>query len=179
MQLRMTSQDSQPNQLQRSRDPQNLARNSHQSQQRLVDLESAGAWGPTTHAQVSQHSSDVNNHHGGLVDAVSGNDNEDAYIRALVAQLLTGQAQASHGIEACSNQAVLGGLGISDPSVRDLQAQSTVFQSPLQTCTESWKDPQIYLAAAARGKSTSNYHDTTDFVVGNSEEEIVVGGNDT
>ena len=53
-----------------------------------------------------------------------------------------------------------------------------VLQSSNQQ-TQSWKDPQIYLARAASGKCIHNYYDITDFVAGNMEEEIVVGGNGT
>ena len=42
---------------------------------------------------------------------------------------------------------------------------------------QPWRDPQIYLQAAASGKSSLSYHDITDFVAGNVEEEIIVGGN--
>ena len=42
---------------------------------------------------------------------------------------------------------------------------------------QSWRDPQIYLQAAASGKSSPSYYDVTEFVTGNIEEEIVVGGN--
>ena len=40
---------------------------------------------------------------------------------------------------------------------------------------QSWRDPQIYLASAANGKSTPSYYDITDFVGGNVEEEVVIG----
>ena len=42
--------------------------------------------------------------------------------------------------------------------------------------TQLWKDPQIYLSSAANGKSASTHYDRVDFVSGNVEEEIVVGG---
>ena len=43
--------------------------------------------------------------------------------------------------------------------------------------SDSWRDPQIYLQAAASGKSSPSYYDITDFITGNVEEEILVGGN--
>lgn len=39
--------------------------------------------------------------------------------------------------------------------------------------TQTWKDPQIYLARAASGKSTDIRYDFTDFVAGDVEEEIL------
>ena len=41
---------------------------------------------------------------------------------------------------------------------------------------QPWKDPQIYLSSAANGKSASSHYDIVDFVSGNVEEKIIVGG---
>ena len=77
---------------------------------------------------------------------------------------------------------LLGGLEISQQfnrnfaSVNGNESQSQVSTS-VPSQPQSWRDPQIYLAAAASGKSTPSYYDITEFVTGNVEEEIIVGGN--
>ena len=38
---------------------------------------------------------------------------------------------------------------------------------------QSWRDPQIYLASAANGKSTPSSYDITEFVGGNVEEVVI------
>ena len=48
------------------------------------------------------------------------------------------------------------------------------------TCAQSdisysWNNPQVYLAAAASGKSAIRYYDITDFVANNTEGEILRG----
>ncbi|MES9970253.1 MAG: hypothetical protein ABW092_09480, partial [Candidatus Thiodiazotropha sp.] len=89
---------------------------------------------------------------------------EDPYAQML--QLLqNGQTTARSEIANQSRQTVLNGLGVSAPN--------------LATNSHSWKDPQIYLSAAASGKSAPTHYDITDFVATNSEEEIFVGGNGT
>ena len=52
-------------------------------------------------------------------------------------------------------------------------SNASVTQAPQ---TQSWRDPQIYIALAVSGKSVSSHYDTINFVNGNVEEEIVVGG---
>ena len=42
----------------------------------------------------------------------------------------------------------------------------------------SWNNPQIYLAAAASGKSAIPYYDITDFVAENTQKENVIACND-
>ena len=39
-----------------------------------------------------------------------------------------------------------------------------------------WQDPQVYLAAAAAGKSSVTYHDIVDFVTKDTVDELVVAG---
>ena len=59
-------------------------------------------------------------------------------------------------------------------------AGQCLLQSSLDSngpSSQSWRDPQIYLSAAAAGKSVPFCYDITDFVAGNVEEEIIVWGN--
>ena len=93
----------------------------------------------------------------------------DAYIQGLLAQLTSGQLQARNGI---SSDSLIGGI-LSSDSRPGVTQTSTVTSSPQ---IQSYRDPQIYLSAAANGKSASTHYDIVDFVSGNVEEEIVVGG---
>ena len=107
---------------------------------------------------------------------------DDPYLKALLQQIRTGQGQDSGAnivVIPCNSESVntqfLNGLGIQQngANVNEPPAPSagvTVSDQP-------WRDPQIYLQAAASGKSSLSYHDVTDFVAGNVEEEIIVGGN--
>ena len=100
----------------------------------------------------------------------SGYTPEDPYLRALTDQVQSGQAQARVTYTSLSGSEQ---LPVNNQALTGLVLQSSNQQ------TQSWKDSQIYLARAASGKSIHNYYDITDFVAGNMEEEIVVGGNGT
>ena len=63
---------------------------------------------------------------------------------------------------------------LSDSQANVLSSANTANLA--QSVPQSWKDPQIYSAVAATGKSASTHYDIVDFVCGNAEEEIVVGG---
>ena len=104
----------------------------------------------------------------------SGDNNNDLYTQGLLNQLRKGQLQARNGNSSDINvrQPILNDLGISLSGVVDTPAGGANSFGQ----TQSWKDPQIYLASAANGKSAPTYYDITDFVSGNVEEEIVVGG---
>ena len=149
------------------------------SQHQMIDVDTDGiqqSRAPGQHGTSSTPSSGDKQSSG-----LHNCDSEDVYIRALIGQIQKGQAQARLTLEPGSqNSSVLGGLGIGQyPNATNSSvACGMPVQPETQTMTHSWKDPQIYLASAAEGKSTS-YHDITDFVVGNSEEEIIVGGNGT
>lgn len=70
----------------------------------------------------------------------------------------------------------LGGLGTSDNTTH-VNGPDSLLASGVPSQPQSWRDPPIYLAAAASGKSNPTFYDITEFVTGNMEEEIVVGGN--
>lgn len=101
---------------------------------------------------------------------------DDVYVQALLQQLQNGQSATRLVFNNNPMQGTnLSGLGISTNAANDSVLQNTRdVNSP---STQSWRDPQIYLAAAASGKSSPSCYDITDFVAGNMEEEIVVGGN--
>lgn len=117
--------------------------------------------------------------------STSGRQNEtgDPYVRALLQQFRTGQGQNS-GINSEANivngdsvsRQTLGGLGISDNNTQ-VNGRDGLLTSGGPSQPQSWRDPQIYLAAAATGKSNPTFYDITEFVTGSMEEEIVVGGN--
>ena len=96
----------------------------------------------------------------------------DTYVQGLFSQLTRGQSQARNGIasESFTGNSVLSDNG---QSLLGATPASNVNSAPQ---TQSWKDPQIYLSSAANGKSASLHYDIVDFVSGNVEEEIVVGG---
>ena len=96
----------------------------------------------------------------------------DAYVQGLFSQLTRGQSQARNGI---ASESFTGNSVVSDngQSLLGATPASNVNSAPQ---TQSWKDPQIYLSSAANGKSASLHYDIVDFVSGNVEEEIVVGG---
>ena len=71
------------------------------------------------------------------------------------------------------NTQFLNGLGIQQNGAN----VNAPIASSAGVSDQPWRDPQIYLQAAASGKSCLSYHDVTDFVAGNVEEEIIVGGN--
>ena len=83
-----------------------------------------------------------------------------------------------------ATRSLLGGLGISQQfngnfaSVCGNESQTQVSTSvPSHSQSQSLRDLQIYLAAVASGNITPTYYDITEFVTGNMEEEIIVGGN--
>ena len=91
----------------------------------------------------------------------------DAYVQGLITQLSRGQTQARNGFAS--------DLLTSDNTQQVFGALPTGNVNSVPQ-TQSWKDPQIYLSSAANGKSASSHYDIVDFVSGNVEEEIVVGG---
>ena len=91
----------------------------------------------------------------------------DAYVQGLLTQLSRGQTQARNGFAS--------DLLTSDNTQQVFGALPTGNVNSVPQ-TQSWKDPQIYLSSAANGKSASLHYDKVDFVSGNVEEEIVVGG---
>lgn len=103
--------------------------------------------------------------------AQTGPSGEDPYLR-LLQQWQTGQSIVQNATP--SQTGSYGNLN------------NDILSGPIQTgqsvnknvpTVESWRDPQIYLARAAFGKSPPSHLDITDFVTGNVEEEIIVGGN--
>ena len=133
----------------------------------------------TTHAQPSTSACQNQNGDSQRV--------EDPYISALLQQFRGGQGQnnlPSVGPNLHCEKLIassLGGLGISsnlqDNATQQPNSRESLLASSSPLQTQSWRDPQIYLAAAASGKSITTFYDITEFVVGNMEEEIVVGGN--
>ena len=96
----------------------------------------------------------------------------EAYMQGLLTELTRGQVQARNGFASDSFQ---GNSVLSDNGHAFLGATSAKnVNSPPPV--QSLKDPQIYLSSAANGKSASSHYDIVDFVSGNVEEEIVVGG---
>ena len=97
----------------------------------------------------------------------------DSYLQGLLNQLCKGQIQARNGfpseLSVNTRQQTL-----SDTQANVLSSANTANLA--QSVPQSWKDPKIYLASAATGKSASTHYDIVDFVCGNAEEEIVVGG---
>ena len=91
----------------------------------------------------------------------------DAYVQGLLTQLSRGQRQARNGFAS--------DLLTSDNTQQVFGALPTGNVNSVPQ-TQSWKDPQIYLSSAANGKSASSHYHLVDFVSGNVEEEIVVGG---
>ena len=110
---------------------------------------------------------------------------EDPYLKALLQQFRAGQGQTNganvvimpNNSDSVNSQ-LLNGLGIQNngPEI-SANRREPVLSSAGVGINQSWRDPQIYLQAAASGKSSPSYYDVTEFVTGNIEEEIVVGGN--
>lgn len=99
----------------------------------------------------------------------------DAYVQGLLSQLTRGQLQARNGL---TNDFQLGNSGQNvGHSDTESTLQGVASAGNVNTPqTQSWKDPQIYLSSAANGKSAFTHYDIVDFVSGNVEEEIIVGG---
>ena len=96
----------------------------------------------------------------------------DAYVQGLLTQFAKGQLQARNGLSSDLQieNSVLSDTGTCSQGVPPAGNVNTTPH------TQSWKDPQIYLSSAANGKSASVHYDIVDFVSGNVEEEIIVGG---
>lgn len=162
--------------------------------QKLVRAENSDALSQTAHAQVSNEAgngisqqktaqaqltessatAEVNNQHGGQATSQLPNANDDVYIRAIMEQFNRGQADArSDNTQKTVRQSLLGNIGVS--TATDV-CNLTEKARELNPSNHSWRDPQIYLSAAASGKSAPSFHDITDFVTGMVEEEIIVGG---
>ena len=90
----------------------------------------------------------------------------DPYLRVLF-QLQAGQLQVRNDI---SNRANI----TSDIPITENPVARQLGHSDL---AGSWRDPQIYLAAASSGKSVPTCCEIADFVSSSVEEEIVVGSN--
>lgn len=110
---------------------------------------------------------------GGTHERVENSTNSSTYLTSLLSQFQTGQllARNSHVGDSNTRQSVLGDMGIG------LNVQNTTPSNMGPMHNQSRRDPQIYLAAAANGKSVPVFHDITDFVSGNVAEVILVGGN--
>ena len=103
---------------------------------------------------------------------------QDPYLGALFTQLQMRQSSTRRGLD---NRLLSGtdtnGLNVTSPI--NIAGQC-LLQSSLDSngpSSHSWGDPQLYLSAAAAGKSVPSCYDITDFVAGNVEEEILDGGN--
>ena len=103
---------------------------------------------------------------------------QDPYLGALFTELQMGQSSTRRGLD---NRLLTGtetnGLNVNNPIN---SAGQCLLQSSLDSngpSSQSWRDPLIYLSAAAAVKSVPSCYDITDFVAGNVEEEIIVGGN--
>ena len=94
-----------------------------------------------------------------------------SYVQGLV----RGQMQVQNGLASDLSAIQIPGINSSaNGSSRSLLAGvANIAQIPVN---HSWKDPQIYLSSAAKGKSASTHYDIVDFVSGGMEEEIIVGG---
>ena len=77
------------------------------------------------------------------------------------------QAQECHGSATVSEKEA----SFTQDSA-DICDKNTLFD------IASWNNPQIYLAAAASGKSAIPYYDITDFVAENTQKENVIACND-
>ena len=86
-----------------------------------------------------------------------------------------GQLQAQSGLasDIGARQAQISDSNVSVLGGSPLAASQSAERTPE---TQSRKDPQMYLSAAANGKSASFHYDIVDFVSGGVEEVIVVGG---
>ena len=97
----------------------------------------------------------------------------DSYLQGLINQLCNGQIQARKGfpseLPVNTRQQTL-----SDTQTNVLSSANTANLA--QTVSQSWNNPQIYLASAATGKAASTHYNIVDFVCVNAEEEIVMGG---
>ena len=49
-------------------------------------------------------------------------------------------------------------------------------QGQVPPAAMGWHDPQVYLAAAAAGKSSVTHHDIADFVTKDKIDELIVAG---
>ena len=82
------------------------------------------------------------------------------------------QAQECHGKVPEQNQTVSEKVASFTQDSADICDKNTLFD------IASWNNPQIYLAAAASGKSAIPYYDITDFVAENTQKENVIACND-
>lgn len=103
---------------------------------------------------------------------------QDPYLGALFTQFQTGQSSTRRGLD----NRLLTGSDTNENNANSSinSAGQCLLQNSLDSngpSSQSWRDPQIYLSAAAVGKSVPSCYDITDFVAGNVEEEIIVGGN--
>ena len=81
------------------------------------------------------------------------------------------------GTSEPANNQVLNGLGIGHEPQTMANRRKPTLSAFGPRVSDSWRDLQIYLQAAASGKSSPSYYAITYFVTGNEEEEILVGGN--
>ena len=95
--------------------------------------------------------------------------NDDVHL--LMHELQSGQFQAQRhlGSAPVLNQTFSGGV--------TLPTQDSAVNCVQSDISYSWNNPQVYLAAAASGKSAIPYYDITDFVADNTEGETLIAGN--
>ena len=94
--------------------------------------------------------------------------NDDVHL--LMHELQSGQFQERHlGSAPVLSQTFSGGV--------TLPTQGSAVNCVQSDISYSWNNPQVYLAAAASGKSAIPYYDITDFVADNTEGETLIPGN--
>ena len=127
---------------------------------------------PSAAREMRSHSSTDQSTPPTIQDGGAQSD-RDPYVQGLFNELRNGQVQVRNGL---ANNSVLGNSLLREVGIQqsDRFLASNVSSVPQP---QSWRDPQIYLASAANGKSAPAYYDIADFVSSNVEEEIVVGGN--
>ena len=109
-------------------------------------------------------------------DARAQTTKTDAYMQELFNQFTWGQVQARNGLT--------GEINFNNATFSDSVANTFAGPSPASNVsvtqapqTQSWRDPQIYLASVMSGKSASSHYHILDFVSGNVEEENSCGWN--
>lgn len=136
----------------------------------------------TAHASGQSTSRELPEQDGGVRrnnNMAAESTTDDPYIRAMLQQFQQGHLHARQNLStealqrnnlSVQNASFPGNIGLVNNPMMGL-GPTAVSDS------QSWRDPQIYLQAAATGKSVPTHLDITDFVTGSVEEEIVVGGN--
>ena len=120
----------------------------------------------TTSNQSTTSSVSYDQENGGAQSTQSTAD-----VQGLLNQLVRGQMQVQNGL--AGDLSAIQTPGINGSSGSLLAGGANIAQTPVN---HSWKDLQIYLSSAANSKSASTHYDIMDFVSGDVEEEIIVGG---